>query len=117
MIKFRTMTKDYEWKKARVMPDWALEIFSPDIVGAGAIKDGDETDQLTDMALSLTRFYTSEMDKDVYRKPETNTKDAQNKYCKNKKLNRMLHSSILSMGISEERKNQYVENVLFQEID
>ena len=118
MIKFRTMTKDYEWKKARVMPDWALEIFSPDIVGAGAIKDGDETDQLTDMALSLSRFYTAEMDKDVYRQRENlDTKEAQNKYCKNQKLNRMLHSSILSMGISEERKNEYVENVLFEEID
>jgi len=28
----------------------------------------------------------------------------------------MLHSSILAMGISEERKNQYVENVLFEEV-
>jgi hypothetical protein len=30
-------------------------------------------------------------------------------------MNKMLHSSILAMGISEERKNQYVENVLFAE--
>ena len=117
MIKFRTMTKDYEWKKARVMPDWALEIFSPDIVGAGAIKNGDETAQLTDMALSLTRFYFAEMDKPIYRQRVINSKEAQNKYCKNQKLNRMLHSSILSMGISEERKNEYVNNVLFEEID
>ena len=116
MIKFRTMTKDYEWKKARVMPDWALKIFSPDIVGAGAIKDGNETDQLTDMALQLSRFYCMEMENPVYRKRDLNTKEAQNNYCKNQKLNRMLHSSILSMGISEERKDQYVENVLFEEV-
>jgi hypothetical protein len=116
MIMFRTQTKDYEWKKARVMPDWALEIFSEDIVGAGAIKDGPETEQLCNMALELSRFYTMAMDRPAYRKRDINTKEAQNKYCKNQKMNRMLHSSILSMGISEERKNQYVENVLFEEV-
>jgi len=47
---------------------------------------------------------------------ELNTLEAQNKYCRNQKLNKMLHSSILAMGISEERKNQYVDNVLFEEV-
>ena len=45
-----------------------------------------------------------------------NTLEAQNKYCRNQKMNKMLHSSILAMGISEERKDQYVENVLFEEV-
>jgi len=31
-------------------------------------------------------------------------------------MNKMLHGSILAMGISEERKEQYVNNVLFEEI-
>jgi hypothetical protein len=31
-------------------------------------------------------------------------------------MNKMLHSSILAMGVPEERKNQYVENVLFEEV-
>lgn len=115
MIKFRTMTNDYKWKKARVMPDWALEIFSPDIVGAGAIKEGDETAQLVDMALQLSRFYCTEMENPIYL-DSIDSIEAQNKYCKNQKLNRMLHSSILAMGIPEERKDQYVNNVLFEEV-
>ena len=116
MIKFRTATENLEWKKERIMPDWALEIFSENIVGAGAIRSGEETEQLVNMALELSRFYTMEMDNPQYTKRWINTLEAQNKYCEKQKLNRMLHSSILAMGISEERKNQYVENVLFEEI-
>jgi hypothetical protein len=57
-----------------------------------------------------------EMDNPQYTKRWINTLERQNKYCAKQKLNRMLHSSILAMGISEERKNQYVENVLFEEV-
>ena len=116
MIKFRTATENLEWKKERIMPPWALEIFSENIVGAGAIRSGEETQQLVNMALDLSRFYTTEMTKPQYTKRWINTLEAQNKYCEKQKLNRMLHSSILAMGISEERKNQYVENVLFEEV-
>jgi len=38
-----------------------------------------------------------------------------NKYCSNQKLNPHLHRSILAMGISEEDKDDYVNNVLFEE--
>jgi hypothetical protein len=68
------------------------------------------------MALELSRFYTMEMGNPQYTKKWINTLERQNKYCANQKLNRMLHSSILAMGIPEETKNQYVENVLFREV-
>jgi hypothetical protein len=38
------------------------------------------------------------------------------KYCENQKMNPHLHRSILAMGISEEDKDDYVNNVLFEEI-
>jgi hypothetical protein len=38
-----------------------------------------------------------------------------NKYCENQKMNPHLHRSILAMGISEEAKERYVNNVLFEE--
>ena len=115
--KFKLETKDLTWTRARVMPDWAQEIFSENIVGAGSIREGEETDQLCQMALNLVTFYCMEMGNPVHQKLDClNTKEAQNKYCHNQKMNRMLHSSILAMGITEERKNQYVENVLFEEV-
>ena len=97
--------------------DQSQEIFSPSIVGAGSIREGEETDQLTSMALNLAQFYCLEMENPVYQRDKNlNTIEAQNKYCRNQKMNKMLHSSILAMGISEERKNQYVEEVLFEEV-
>lgn len=115
--KFKMETAGLTWTRAREMPDWAQEIFSPNIVGAGSIREGEETDQLCQMAFNLASFYCMEMDNPVHQKVAgLNTKDAQNKYCRNQKMNKMLHGSILAMGISEERKNQYVENVLFEEV-
>ena len=116
MIKFKTTTEKFTWTKERQMPDWALEIFSENIIGAGSIRTGEETEQLVNMALELSRFYTMEMGNPQYTKKWINTLERQNKYCANQKLNRMLHSSILAMGIPEETKNQYVENVLFREV-
>ena len=115
--KFSYETEGLTWTRARVMPDWAMEIFSPNIVGAGSIREGEETEQLCSMAHNLASFYCMEMNNPTYAKDkELNTLEAQNKYCRNQKMNKMLHSSILAMGISEERKNQYVENVLFEEV-
>jgi len=115
--KFKYETEELTWTRAREMPDWAKEIFSENIVGAGSIREGLETDQLCQMALNLVTFYCSEMGNPVHQKLDClNTKEAQNKYCRNQKMNKMLHSSILAMGVPEERKNQYVENVLFEEV-
>lgn len=115
--KFKLETQGLSWTRAREMPDWAQEIFSENIVGAGSIREGEETDQLCQMALNLATFYCMEMNNPQYQKTfSLDTRKAQNKYCRNQKMNRMLHSSILAMGISEERKNQYVENVLFEEV-
>lgn len=115
--KFKMETDKLTWTRAREMPPWAQEIFSENIVGAGSIRNGEETDQLCSMAMNLASFYCMEMNNPQYSKLDClNTKDAQNKYCRNQKMNKMLHSSILAMGISERRKNQYVENVLFEEV-
>lgn len=114
--KFQLETKDLTWSRDREMPDWAKEIFSENIVGAGSIREGYETDQLCQMAMSVIQFYMLEMNNPQYQKLDClNTKEAQNKYCRNQKMNKMLHSSILAMGVPEDRKNQYVEQVLFEE--
>ena len=50
------------------MPDWAMEIFSPNIVGAGSIREGEETEQLCSMAHNLASFYCMEMNNPTYAK-------------------------------------------------
>ena len=75
-----------------------------------------ELDQLCDTAIKLQSFYLDSLSQIYTNNTSIDTTDAQNKYCINQKMNKMLHGSILAMGISEERKDQYVENVLFEEI-
>ena len=113
---FEMLTKDLTWKKERVLPSWAKEIFSEYIIGAGSVREGPETDQLRQVTLRLLRYYVQGMDDPRFVREDLDTKEAQNKYCRNQKTNVQLHKSILAMGISEEDKNQYVENVLFEEI-
>ena len=112
---FKKLTYGLEWKRARELPPWAKEIFSEDMIAAGSIREGEEADQLCVAAKALTDFYTHSL---VFRHPleGLDTTQAQNKYCVNQKMNKMLHSSILAMGISESDKDDYVDDVLFEEI-
>ena len=113
---FREMTKDLVWKKERELPDWAKEIFSPYIVAAGSVRNGAESDQLQEIALKVIRLYLNGLNDPLLIREDFNTTEIQNKYCRNQKTNKQLHNAILAMGISEEDKNQYIENVLFEEI-
>jgi len=112
---FQEITKTLEWKRERELPPWAQEIFTEEMIAAGSVRHGPETDQLILAVGILTENYFRLLDG---LEPEygLNTTKAQNKYCFFQKQNKMLHSSIMSWGISEEDKDDYVNNVLFEEI-
>lgn len=112
---FEGLTSNLSWKREREMPQWALEIFSPHIVAAGGINDGTELDQFCDVGMDAVLFYMKGLSNPAY---ETG-KDflpIQNKYCHNQKKNVQLHKSILSMGIAMHDKDQYVNEILFEEV-
>jgi len=112
---FKELTQNLSWKRERELPDWAVEIFSENMIAAGAVREGDEADQLYYAAQKLLTFYLDTLDTKSSIEG-IDTMDAQNKYCKNQKKNKLLHTSIIAMGISEEHKDQYVNDVLFEEI-
>ena len=112
---FHETVKDLSWKRERELPPWAQEIFSVDMMAAGTVKVGEELDQLCETAINLQQFYLENIMR-VFPDDKVNTKETQNKYCINQKMNKMLHSSILAMGIPEQLKDQYVDNVLFEVI-
>jgi len=103
------------WNKPRELPPWAKEIFSEDMIAVGNIKDGEELDQFIEVTTELVDFYLANMKYNATF-TDRDTKPILNKYCINQKLNPHLHRSILAMGISEEDKDRYVNNVLFEEI-
>lgn len=115
MLHFGEKTKDLSWNKPRELPDWAKQIFSKHMIAAGAVKD-EEVTLLFDVTLDLIDYYLDNFNKFGI-KTNIDTKPILNKYCINQKMNDKLHKSILAMGIPEYLKDDYVNNVLFEEID
>jgi len=104
-----------EWNKPRELPDWAKEIFSKDMLAVGNINDEEELNQFVDVTSDLVDYYLDNIEENMFESIR-DTRYNLNKYCQNQKMNPHLHRSILAMGISEEDKNRYVNNVLFEEI-
>jgi hypothetical protein len=107
-------TKDISWNKPRELPDWALNIFSENMIAAGNIQD-EEVDILCSLTYDLTKHYVENINQNSFETGLDMT-DWHNIYCVNQKKNPHLHKSILAMGISEDDKNRYVNNTLFEEI-
>lgn len=106
-------TRNLSWNKPRELPPWASSIFSPSMIAVGNVSD--EIDQLCDVTLDLTEYYVENIKSNsLYTMYDQ--KYWHNFYCQKQKENPHLHRSILAMGISEEDKNRYVNEILFEEI-
>jgi hypothetical protein len=112
----RDTVKDLSWSKPRDLPDWAQSIFSTSMIAAGNLKSQEEIDQLSKTCLHLVEYYVTNMKSNLYVTNPIKITERHNQYCRNQKLNPHLHRSILSMGISENDKNNYIDSVLFEEI-
>jgi len=112
---FDGLTSNLSWKKARELPEWALEIFSPHIVAAGGIDSLVELEQFCETGMHAVEFYMKGLDSKSW-KTGQDYLSAQNKYCQNQKKNVQLHRSITSMGIQLHDKDQYINDVLFEEV-
>jgi hypothetical protein len=114
---FGLATRDLVWKKERELPDWAKEIFSPHMVAAGNIREGEETEQFCEHALKLISYYLSEVQHGALWKNGVDHLDWHNNYCVNQKKNKQLWNSLRAMNLDEGKIEQYVNDVLFEEID
>lgn len=104
------------WKKTRELPAWAKTIFSEHMIAVSNITDPKECEQFLKTAQKLLSFYlnntmTEEREGDV-----NAIKEAQNYYCSQQKKNEHLHKSILKMGLTESEKDDYINRILFHEI-
>jgi hypothetical protein len=107
--------ENLEWNKPRELPDWAKEIFSENMIAVGNINTEEELEQFIMVTSDLVKHYLNNLEQNAF-KTNRNITPILNKYCQNQKLNPHLHRSILAMGISEKDKDEYVNNVLFEEI-
>lgn len=111
----KTTTSKLKWIKPRELPPWAQEIFSENMIAVGNINTEEELEQFIEVTSDLLDHYLDNLEANAFDSGR-DTRPILNKYCENQKKNPHLHRSILAMGISEEDKDRYVNNVLFEEI-
>ena len=111
---FNEETEKFTWKKPRELPDWAKEIFSDHMMAVGNVRE-EEVDQFLLATTELICYYMNNFETEAAQ-VGFSTRDILNKYCINQKKNHQLHNSIRAMGIPDEEKDYYVNNILFEEI-
>ncbi len=110
---FAKESKSYVWNKPRNLPEWAQAIFSPSMIAAGNVREGEELDSLCDIALKSVDYYlknvgeTQDWPNDYHM--------AQNRYCYYQKQNPHVINSMVAMGVSEQVMIKFVNEVLFPE--
>jgi phycocyanobilin:ferredoxin oxidoreductase len=103
-----------EWNKTRKLPEWADRIFSPSIVAAGNISNENELEQIIAMAKKGIKHYLSTVSET--NNTANNTTEAQNYYCENQKQNPHTPRVMVSLGLSEEDVQVFIQECLFPEI-
>ena len=110
---FGKKTEPLTWNKPRDLPDWARRIFSPHMVAAGNVQEGQELDDLCNLAkTSLDHYLESVGDT---QESLSDYHMAQNRYCYWQKQNPHVVKSMVAMGVEEAIIEQFVDEVLFPE--
>jgi phycocyanobilin:ferredoxin oxidoreductase len=111
---FAEETSDFEWNKTRKLPDWAERIFSPYMVAAGNVQDEEELKQIISMAETGVKHYLATVGET--NKTSRSTREAQNYYAQNQKQNPHTPRVMVSLGLSEEDVQHFIQECLFPEI-
>ena len=111
---FADEAQKLEWNKTRKLPDWAERIFSGSMVAAGNVSEEAELAQIFDIAKQGVNHYLDTVG-------ETNNTavsclEAQNYYCQNQKQNPHTPKVMVSLGLSEEDVQVFIQDCLFPEI-
>lgn len=105
------MTDSLIWKKERDLPEWAKQIFSKNMIAAGFVSESHEIDQIIESAKSGLDNYLSKI-VDTEKQCESNLFE-QNRYCGNQRQNPHNKKVMISLGLSEEDAELFVNGCLF----
>lgn len=111
---FSTASSKYFWKKQRQLPDWAVKIFSPNMIAAGNIQDVEEINQMLELVSTTTTYYLENIGKFT---TDLDYSDKQNFYCHNQKLNSHTPKVMTSLGLDADEVNIFIHQCLFPEIN
>ena len=111
---FADQVAQLEWRKERALPEWATNIFSKSMVAAGNVSDEAELEQIIDLAKTTIAHYLSTVAETNNTVPDTTFE--QNYYAQNQKQNPHTPKVMVSLGLSEEDVQIFIQDCLFPEI-
>ena len=111
---FADYVSQLEWRRVRELPEWATNIFSPSMVAAGNVQNEEELAQIIAMAKDTVEHYLSTVG-ETLGQAETTTA-AQNYYAQNQKQNPHTPRVMVSLGLSEDDVQHFIQDCLFPEI-
>ena len=100
------------WSKPRELPEWARNIFSPQMIAAGNIQTREEFDQLEKIVIDNLDYYLYNIG---VRVKDADYTHRQNNYCKNQKLNPHTPAMMETFGVDKEVFAKFMDEVLFPE--
>lgn len=111
---FAEEAQKLQWNKTRKLPDWAERIFSGSMIAAGNVSDETELTQIFDIARKGINHYLDTVGET--NNSAVNTKYHQNYYAQNQKQNPHTPKVMVSLGLSEEDVQVFIQDCLFPEL-
>jgi len=111
---FMEESEKLTWNKKRALPEWAERIFTKHMIAAGNVSEEHELAQILAMARKNLDCYLDEVGET--NNTADNTKDAQNFYAQNQKMNPHTPKVMASLGLNEEDVRVFIQDCLFPEI-
>jgi Ferredoxin-dependent bilin reductase len=110
---FCKMVSGASWSRVRTLPEWAQNIFSPNIVAAGMIKTEQEMTSVIELTKTCLTYYLENVGNSI--DPAANYKEKHNYYCFNQKQNPQVVNSMVAMGVEKAVIERFVDTILFPE--
>lgn len=110
---FEQETSAYKWRKQRDLPPWAKAIFSPSMIAAGNVQEGEELDAICKLAYTSLDYYLKNVG--ITQDWPSTFHMAQNRYCQYQKQNPRVVESMVAMGHTETEIKKFVNEILFPE--
>jgi hypothetical protein len=112
---FKSITDSFHWKKVRTLPDWALQIFSVDMIAAGNIKSEDIVDlENLSVVIDNLEFYIENIGKF---NGNSDYSEEQNRYAFYQKQNPHTPKTMKALGLNDEDVDTFISKCLFPEIN
>lgn len=112
---FKSITDSLHWKKVRILPDWAMKIFSEDMIAAGNIKSTDTIDlENLSVVIDNLEFYIENVGK--FQTNETFL-EQQNRYAFYQKQNPHTPKTMKALGLDDNDVDLFISKCLFPEIN